>query len=89
MTDELDKDENGNVVLRPVTGWTPYVGYGMMCCLRIDLDPAPASHRGECDETAKSDAVQIALTPEQARLLGRVLTKLAEVAEAKPEASQG
>lgn len=71
----LELDEQGQVKLSPLIGWTAFVGYKIGCCVRLDFAPS-------LDDLERPEAVQLVMTPEQARQLGEaLLTKADQVSK--------
>lgn len=66
---ELEKDENGNVITRPVTGWLTSPAGGIAVVLGIQYAESPADiERGTCKH------IQCILLPQQALELAESLT---------------
>lgn len=86
---ELDwgMGEAGNITLRPVVGWTPAVGFGMACLLRLETVRSDEHLMAVSKNQETPDAVQIVLTPEQADLLAQDLLRLSAAARQRPDGS--
>lgn len=67
--EELELDENGGVVVRPVIGWTTSTVAGMNVFLRIRFAETPA----EVETGGRQ--LQVILTPRQARDLAAELER--------------
>jgi hypothetical protein len=66
------KDANGNLKMNPIVGWQSAVFAGTACMLRIEFVHS-------LDQFGKtSDAVQLAMTPAQAKELSDVLLRMAD-----------
>lgn len=85
MSVDFEKSPDGNIVLRPVIGWTPFVPFGMACGLRIEFVQSEEHLQAALKNERKPDAVQIVLTPEQAELLAQDLMKVVQAAAARPD----
>ncbi|KKM04796.1 hypothetical protein LCGC14_1760640 [marine sediment metagenome] len=77
----LDIDDDGQAIVYPVVGYTAFLAFGMTVGLRLEyvisLDP-----------TEKPQALQVVLTPTQARELAQSVLKMADRA-IQPPASGG
>ncbi|MFC4216468.1 hypothetical protein ACFP4H_19950 [Pseudophaeobacter arcticus] len=80
-----DTDKSGNITLCPVVGWTPAVGFGMSCLLRLETVQSVEHLVAVANTQAKLDALQIVLTPEQADQLAQDLLRLSAAARQIPE----
>ena len=85
MKERIEKDHSGNIRLNPVVGWTPFVGYHMACCLRIEYATSPEHLRQIFETDQAPDGVQIVLTAEQAEALARDLSEIAKLARQRPD----
>jgi hypothetical protein len=73
--DDWIKDENGNLKMTPIVGWESAVFASMGCMLRIQFVRS-------LDQLGKKrDAVQLAMTPDQARELADDLLQMANKIE--------
>jgi hypothetical protein len=74
--------ENGNIVIRPVTGFTTFVAFDMGVCLRIEFVKS-----AEWLKTGEREAEQLVLTPDQADQLAEMLKRQAQNARRPPPAN--
>ena len=71
LTDDLEKDKSGNIILRPVTGWITGTAAGTGVILAIQyIESLEALETG-------GKQIQLALLPQQCLDLAQKLTKLA------------
>lgn len=84
MSVDFEKSPDGNIVVRPVIGWTPFVAYGMACGLRIEFVQTEEHLQATLKNERKPDALQIVLTPQQAELLAKDLMRVVQAAAARP-----
>jgi len=72
MPSDFETDDAGNLVLKPVTGWTSAEVAGIGVLLAIQFADTPAQlEKDECSR------LQLYLTPQQCLELSERLTKLA------------
>jgi hypothetical protein len=73
MSIELERDENGNLITRPVTGWKTMPAAGIAVVLVIQYAEKPTDiENGTCKQ------LQCILLPQQALELAETLTKQAK-----------
>ena len=73
----FELDQAGSLTLFPMVTCRTALCLGMTCALRIEYQPSP-------DRNAPLQAIQLALTPEQATALARLLDELAQQAQVPP-----
>ena len=73
MSLELKKDENGNVVTNPVTGWTMISVEDMSLLLAIQYVETPQEL-----ETGSTHQIQLLLMPQECLKLAEALTRNAK-----------
>lgn len=73
MTPQFELDENGEVVMKPVTGWkiAPVAGIAVLLAIQYVETPAEL-------ETGDSKSIQLVLTPQKCLELAEVLTRVAK-----------
>lgn len=74
----FEKSADGNIVVNPVIGWQSFIGFGMSCGLRIETCHSDAHMQAVFEKREQPDAVQIVLSPKQARELAELLLRQAE-----------
>ena len=79
-SDGLDLDDDGQITVSPVTGWTAFVPFGMAVGLRIEFASSP-------DQIETPEGVQLILLPPQARELAQVLLRKADQATQPPKSA--
>jgi hypothetical protein len=67
----LEKDNDGNVITKPVTGWTTGTLAGIAVLLALEYADSPLEL-----ETGHSKSIQLALSAQQSLELAERLTKL-------------
>jgi hypothetical protein len=70
--DNLTKDENGNIVTRPMTGWTMFSLADIAVGLAVEYVESPHQL-----ETGSRKSLQLALTPQACLELAEALTRQA------------
>jgi hypothetical protein len=70
MDNDLELNNDGNIKLRPITGWAIHVAAGILGILRIQY----VENQQELEGTGKS--LQLALTAQQCQQLSEALTRL-------------
>ncbi|WP_028958739.1 hypothetical protein [Sulfitobacter sp. 20_GPM-1509m] len=85
MSVDFEKSTDGNIVMCPVIGWTPFVAFGMACGLRIEFVQNEEHLQAALKNERKPDAAQIVLTPQQAELLAQDLLKMVQTASVRPD----
>lgn len=78
MTDAFDTDASGNIITKPLTGYTSAPVAGMFVLARLEYADSEDHLRAVMSGTAKPGAVQLAITPGQAKELAARLTLLAD-----------
>ena len=82
---DFEKSPDGNIVVHPVIGWTPFVAFGMACGLRLEFVESEEHLQAALKNERKPDAVQIVLTPQQAEILAQDLMKVVQAATVRPD----
>jgi hypothetical protein len=88
-TDVFDCDEAGNIVTRPLTNYSTMPVADMFVLARLEYATSEDHLQGIMSGNQKADAVQMAITPAQARELAARLTFLADhiTGQATPDES--
>ena len=73
MPSEFETDKNGNIITKPVTGYTIGPVAGMAVLLAIEYVESPAEL-----ESGKSKRIQLILTPQQTLEIADVMTRRAK-----------
>lgn len=76
--DVFDSDETGNIVTRPLTGFSTMPVMDMLVLARVEYATSENHLQGIMSGSQKPEAVQLAITPAQARELAARLTFLAD-----------
>lgn len=69
---ELDRDESGNVLVRPVMGWDGWIMMQTNVLLAVEYSESP-----EDVSSGQGKRVQLLLTPQQSLELAEALTRWA------------
>ena len=70
---DWDSDEQGNIIVCPVTGWHAAPAFHSSCVLRMTFAPTPGAL-----ETGDVKALQFVMTPDQAAQLAADLLAIAQ-----------
>ena len=77
-TDVFDCDESGNIITRPLTGFSTMPVMDMIVLARVEYATSENHLQGIMSGDQKAESVQLAITPAQARELAARLTFLAD-----------
>lgn len=90
MNDVFDTDTSGNIITRPLTGYTSAPVAGMFVLARLEYADSEDHLRAVMSGTDKPGAVQLAITPGQAKELAGRLMLLADyiLAQQSPKAKE-
>jgi hypothetical protein len=78
--DDFQKDAAGNIVTRPLVGWTTMPVGGMALIAKLDYVTSDQMLRA-----GKSESVQLILTPAQCRELAALLLRMADHLSQPPQ----
>lgn len=77
MAADWDKDENGQIIIHPVTGWEIAIAFGASIALRLRFSK-------KTEEREKIELVQLALSPQGASQLAEELLRAAQKLSVRP-----
>jgi hypothetical protein len=80
MSGDFKTDDNGNIVTKPVTGYTTGLVMNSAVILAIEF----LSLRNTDPQTVEEDSIQFVLTPAQCQELAEVLARAAMAVVPKP-----
>ncbi len=90
MTDAFDTDSTGNIISKPLIGYTSAPIAGMFVLARLEYADSENHLQAIMSGTEKPGAVQLVITPDQAKELAARLNLLADhIISQKTPATQG